>query len=34
MFCVTYITVNIQIVLLWLESRHGDVCAASRWHRQ
>jgi len=34
MFCVTYVTVNIQNVILWLQCRHGDVCATGRWHRQ
>ena len=34
MFCVIYVTVNIQNVLLWLEFRHGDVCATGRWHCQ
>jgi len=24
MFCVTYVTVNIQNVLLWLQCRRGD----------
>ena len=27
MFCVTYVTMNIQNVLLWLECRYGDDCA-------
>jgi len=26
--------VNIQNVLLSLEGRYGDVCAACQWHRQ
>ena len=31
MFCITYVTVNIQNVLFWLEcSRHEDVCATGR----
>jgi len=34
MFCVTYVTVNIQNVLSWLKCRHGDVCATGRWHCQ
>jgi len=27
MFWLIYITTNIKNVLLWLECRHGDVCA-------
>jgi len=34
MFCVIFVAVNIQNVLLWLECRHGDVCATGWWHRQ
>jgi len=26
--------INIQNVLLWLECRHGDVCATCQCHRQ
>jgi len=33
-FYVTYVTANIQNILLWYECRHGDVCATGRWHRQ
>jgi len=34
MFCVTYVTMNIQNVLMWLECRHGDICATGGYHRQ
>jgi len=27
------VTVIIQNVLLWLECRHGDVCAIGQWRR-
>jgi len=27
MFWLTYVTMNINNVLLWLQCRHGDVCA-------
>jgi len=32
MFCLIYVTVNIQNVLLWLKCRHGDICATGWWH--
>jgi len=28
---INYITQNIQSVLMWLERRHGDACAAGQW---
>jgi len=33
-FWLIYVTVTIQSILLWPESRHGDVCATDLWHRQ
>jgi len=27
MFWLTYVMMNIKNVLLWLQCRHGDVCA-------
>jgi len=27
MFWLIYVTMNIKNVLLWLQCRHGDVCA-------
>jgi len=29
MFWLIYVTMNIKNVLLWVECRHGDVCAWS-----
>jgi len=34
MFWLTFVTVNIQNVLLWLECGHEDVCATVQCHRQ
>jgi len=34
MFRLIYVTVNIQNVLLWLECRHGAVCATDQCHYQ
>jgi len=34
MFLLIYVTMNIQNVLLWLESRHGDDCASGQCHHQ
>jgi len=34
MFWLIYVMMNIQNVLLWLECRHGDVCATDQFHRQ
>jgi len=27
MFWLIYVTMNIKNVLLWLQCRHGDICA-------
>jgi len=34
MLWLTYITMNINYVLLWLECRHGDVCTTCQCHCQ
>jgi len=34
MYWLSYVTVNIQNVLLWLECRHEDDCASGQCHRQ
>jgi len=34
MFWLIYVTMNIKNVLLWLECRHGDVCAIDQCCRQ
>jgi len=34
MFWLIYVMVNIQNVFLWLECRHGDVCATDQYNRQ
>jgi len=34
MFWLPCLTAHIQNVLLWLECRHGDVCATDQCHRQ
>jgi len=34
MFWLMYITMNIKNVLLWIQCRHGDVCATDQCRRQ
>jgi len=34
MFWLIYVTMNIKNVLLWLQCRHGDVCATDQCRRQ
>jgi len=34
MLLLIYATVNIKTVLLWLECRHGDICATDQWYHQ
>jgi len=29
-----YVTMNIKNVLMWLQCRHGDVCATDQCRRQ
>jgi len=34
MFLLIYVTVDIKIVILYFECKHGDICATDQCHRQ